>query len=105
LDLRLSRYNKRRSISENVNLPNSLLSRFDLLFLLLDKADMEADLALSRHVLHVHKHVRTPQHALRLLEPSTIKTYISAARNVRWRCGSYILKGLIANNNSMLCCY
>jgi DNA replication licensing factor MCM7 len=80
----MCRYNKRRSISENVNLPNSLLSRFDLLFLLLDKADMEADLALSRHVLHVHKHVRTPQQAFRLLEPSTIKTYISAARNVRY---------------------
>jgi DNA replication licensing factor MCM7 len=40
------RYNKRRSISENVDLPNSLLSRFDLLFLILDKADVEADRAL-----------------------------------------------------------
>ena len=76
------RYNKRRSISENVNLPNSLLSRFDLLFLMLDKADMESDLALSRHVLYVHKHVKTPQAAFRPVEPSTIKQYIAAARQL-----------------------
>lgn len=77
------RYNKRRSISENVNLPNSLLSRFDLLFLMLDKADMESDLALSRHVLYVHKHVKSPQTAFRPVEPSTIKQYIASARQLQ----------------------
>ena len=46
------RYNKRRSISENVDLPNSLLSRFDLLFLILDKADVEADRALRLVYIH-----------------------------------------------------
>jgi len=49
------RYNRRKSVSENVDLPNSLLSRFDLLFLMLDKADMEADLELARHVTKVHQ--------------------------------------------------
>ena len=33
------RYNVNKSIRENVNLPTALLSRFDLLFLLLDKPD------------------------------------------------------------------
>ena len=76
------RYNKRKSISENVDLPNSLLSRFDLLFLLLDKADMEKDLALSRHVLHVHRYLKNPKLAHTPLHPSMVKQYISIARAI-----------------------
>jgi len=50
-----SRYNRKKSLSENINLPNSLLSRFDLLFLILDVADMDRDTALARHVTFVHQ--------------------------------------------------
>ena len=49
------RYNRRKSLSENINLPNSLLSRFDLMFLILDVADYEKDMALARHVTFVHQ--------------------------------------------------
>lgn len=49
------RYNRRKSLSENVNLPNSLLSRFDLMFLILDVADVDRDIALARHVTFVHQ--------------------------------------------------
>lgn len=49
------RYNRSKSLSENVNLPNSLLSRFDLMFLILDIADVERDMALARHVTFVHQ--------------------------------------------------
>jgi DNA replication licensing factor MCM7 len=50
-----SRYNRNKSLSENINLPNSLLSRFDLMFLILDVADVDKDMALARHVTFVHK--------------------------------------------------
>mmetsp|Transcript_5081 Transcript_5081/g.7769 ORF Transcript_5081/g.7769 Transcript_5081/m.7769 type:complete len:734 (+) Transcript_5081:104-2305(+) len=76
------RYNRRKSVSDNVALPNSLLSRFDLLFLILDKVDLSSDLALSRHVLHVHKYLQTPTLDFTPLEPSTIKHYVAAARNI-----------------------
>lgn len=76
------RYNRRKSISENVDLPNSLLSRFDLLFLILDKADMELDLALSRHVLHVHRYLKNPDRATQPIEPAAMKQYIAAARTL-----------------------
>lgn len=49
------RYHKRKSLSENINLPNSLLSRFDLMFLLLDTPDVDHDMALARHVTLVHQ--------------------------------------------------
>ena len=48
------RYNRKKSLSENINLPNSLLSRFDLLFLILDVADVDQDTELARHVTWVH---------------------------------------------------
>jgi DNA replication licensing factor MCM7 len=49
------RYNRKKSLSENINLPNSLLSRFDLMFLVLDIADVDRDTALARHVTFVHQ--------------------------------------------------
>ena len=49
------RYNRKKSLSENVNLPNSFLSRFDLMFLILDTADVDRDMALARHVTFVHQ--------------------------------------------------
>jgi DNA replicative helicase MCM subunit Mcm2 (Cdc46/Mcm family) len=41
-------------LSENINLPNSLLSRFDLLYLILDIADVDRDMALARRTF-VHQ--------------------------------------------------
>ena len=42
------------NLLRNVNLPAALLSRFDLLFLLLDVPDADSDAALARHVTFVH---------------------------------------------------
>jgi DNA replication licensing factor MCM7 len=54
------RYNRKLSASQNINLPNALLSRFDLLFLILDEANYEKDEALARHVTHVHRFCKNP---------------------------------------------
>jgi DNA replication licensing factor MCM7 len=48
------RYNPFKSPVENIDLPAALLSRFDLLFLLLDTVDPEKDKMLSQHVAKVH---------------------------------------------------
>jgi DNA replication licensing factor MCM7 len=74
------RYNKRKSMSENINLPNSLLSRFDLLFVLIDKADMDTDIALARHVAYVHRFLKNPDLDFKPYNQNFMKHYISQAR-------------------------
>merc|ERR1719221_2116119 len=48
------RYNPYKSPVENIDLPPALLSRFDLLFLLLDIVDNDKDKQLAYHVCKVH---------------------------------------------------
>ena len=51
-------YNKAKRPQENVGLPDSLLSRFDLLFIVTDSLDTEQDRRISDHVLRMHRYVR-----------------------------------------------
>lgn len=76
------RYNRRYSPTENINLPAALLSRFDLLFLMLDKADRDFDVSLAKHVTHVHRFNRHPELDFEPLSPKFIRAYISQARKV-----------------------
>lgn len=76
------RYNKRKSPAENINLPAALLSRFDLLFLLLDTPDAKQDLALAKHVTHVHRTGVHPALDFAVVAPKVIRAHIAAAREV-----------------------
>ena len=49
-----SRYNPRKSVVENINLPPTLLSRFDLIYLCLDKADEQSDARLATHLVSLY---------------------------------------------------
>merc|ERR1712212_1156572 len=50
------RYNPKKSIEHNIQLPAALLSRFDLLWLIQDKPEREMDLRLAKHITYVHQH-------------------------------------------------
>ncbi|KAG6458716.1 DNA helicase MCM8 [Manduca sexta] len=47
-------YNRAKTVAENLKLNSALLSRFDLVFILLDKPDEKIDAMLSEHVLALH---------------------------------------------------
>ncbi|KER34178.1 hypothetical protein T265_00045 [Opisthorchis viverrini] len=49
-------YDQYKTPMENIGLQDSLLSRFDLLFIILDKADPETDRAIAEHVLRMHRY-------------------------------------------------
>lgn len=48
-------YDASRRPMENIGLPDSLLSRFDLLFVVLDALSAEQDRAVAEHVLRMHR--------------------------------------------------
>lgn len=48
-------YNPKRSPMENVGLPDSLISRFDLLFIVLDMHNPQNDSLIADHVLRTHR--------------------------------------------------
>ncbi|XP_062268061.1 DNA replication licensing factor MCM3 [Platichthys flesus] len=54
------RYDQYKTPMDNIGLQDSLLSRFDLLFIMLDQMDAEQDREISDHVLRMHRY-RNPR--------------------------------------------
>lgn len=52
-------YDRTRRLQENIGLPDSLLSRFDLLFVVLDQLDPDADRRIASHVIRGHRYKST----------------------------------------------
>ena len=77
------RYNINITPHENINLPAALLSRFDLLFLLLDEVNPERDLELARHVAYVHQHKKVNNDNKEIYNEEFIRGYIAQAKTCR----------------------
>lgn len=79
------RYNPRLSPVENINLPAALLSRFDVMFLILDTPSPEGDEELASHVTYVHMHNKHPETEDDgvVFTPQEVRQYIAKARTYR----------------------
>lgn len=51
-----SEYARDQSVGKNIGLPDSLLSRFDLLFVMLDEKDPESDRKIAERVITNHRY-------------------------------------------------
>jgi DNA replication licensing factor MCM4 len=79
-----SRYNNSLSLSENINLPPTLLTRFDLIYLVLDKCEEERDRRLARHLVslfHENPEAQRADEEDIKIPKDLLKEYISYARN------------------------
>ncbi|KAF2743888.1 MCM-domain-containing protein [Sporormia fimetaria CBS 119925] len=76
-----SKYNPNLSVPQNIDLPPTLLSRFDLVYLVLDRIDEQNDKRLAKHLVSMYLE-DTPDNASRneVLPVEFLTSYISYAR-------------------------
>jgi DNA replication licensing factor MCM7 len=79
------RYDTRYSPSDNIDLPASLLTRFDLLWLVLDRADETNDKVLAKHIIHVHMHKGPPKSQNTPYVTSEREKFLSKINRMRTR--------------------
>lgn len=77
-----SRYNPNMSVPQNIDLPPTLLSRFDLVYLILDRVDEKSDKRLARHLLslYIEDKPHTAPSGGQILPVEFLTLYISYAR-------------------------
>jgi replicative DNA helicase Mcm len=77
----LGRYEPHRTVAENISLPVTILSRFDLIFVLRDVPNKEADGKMSEHILEMHRKGLSP------VEPpiplDLLRKYVSYAKGIK----------------------
>jgi len=76
----LGRYDAYRTVAENISLPVTILSRFDLIFVLRDTPERERDARMSEHILEMHRRHAPP--AEPIIPPDLLRKYIAYARGI-----------------------
>jgi len=77
----LGRYEPYRTVAENISLPVTILSRFDLIFVLRDVPEKETDTKMTEHILDLHKRGTAPVESP--ISPSLLRKYISYTKNIK----------------------
>jgi replicative DNA helicase Mcm len=82
------RFDPYEPIAKQINMPPTLLSRFDLIFIMLDKTDEETDSKLAQFVLDTHKRGEVMQNSgeasaeATTIPPLLLRKYIAYSRKV-----------------------
>ncbi|MGL4670327.1 MAG: minichromosome maintenance protein MCM [Methanobacteriaceae archaeon] len=73
---KFGRFDRYKSLAEQINLPSPILSRFDLTFVIEDKPNATNDRELARHILKIHQEEAVEYD----IEPELLRKYIAYAR-------------------------
>ena len=76
----LGRYEPHRNVGENINLPVTILSRFDLIFIIKDQPEADYDARMSEHILALHRSKVSPETPP--FAPEFLRKYISFAKRI-----------------------
>ncbi len=74
------KYDPYKNITENVNLPVPLLTRFDLIFIVRDNPDKEKDNLVASHILEIHRD--TEKAARPAIDIDLFSKYLSYAKQI-----------------------
>jgi len=73
------RYVPQRSISENISeLPVTIISRFDLIFILVDRPEEARDRNMTEHILKLHQGLKIERGSM--IDPALLKKYLYYVR-------------------------
>ena len=70
----------KRSVVENINLPPGLLSRFDLIYLMLDRSIESYDTKLAHHILDIYSNKPTEDINQGIFTKNFLTNYITFAK-------------------------
>ena len=74
------RYLPNRTVAENVDLPVTLLSRFDLIFIVRDEPNAEKDRNIATHIVKLHSNDILDAYSRDIIKPDLLRKYIAYAR-------------------------
>lgn len=73
---KFGRFDRFKPTAEQINLPSTILSRFDLIFVIEDKPNVEKDKKLAGHILRIHQNTSIPFE----IDPELLRKYVAYAR-------------------------
>lgn len=79
------RYDDMKSPGENIDFQTTILSRFDMIFIVKDEHDENRDKTIARHVMNVHMNIQNEDQAVGEVDIDKMKRFIAYAK----RCVSF----------------
>ncbi len=95
------RYDKSKPLKYNVALPPAILSRFDLLHVMIDEPDPIMDAQIANHILSVHLGAGAAMSAPYTTE--RMQCYLKLARSIKPRISAAAHKHLVASYKRLRC--